>query len=184
MNSLKHHFLIAMPQMADAQFAQSLTYLIEHNEQGAMGLIINKPCGLTLADIFEQLRPEQPPHQDCSAIDIYSGGPVQSERGFVLHSPDARYKATLELDELALTTSQDILLAIADGTGPAHSLICLGYAGWGAGQLEQELADNAWLTCPFDAQVLFACSAEQRLTQAAANLGVNLDLLARQAGHA
>jgi len=181
---LKHHFLIAMPHMADPHFAQTVTYLVEHNEQGAMGLVINRPNGLNLADILEQLRPDEPPPARCQGLPIFAGGPVQTDRGFVLHPARHSFQATLELGELALSTSQDVLFAIADGNGPEQHLITLGYAGWEAGQLEAELADNAWLTCPADSAILFDTPAEQRLAAAAARLGVNLSLLTAQAGHA
>ncbi|WJN59252.1 MULTISPECIES: YqgE/AlgH family protein [unclassified Pseudomonas] len=181
---LKHHFLIAMPHMADPNFAQTVTYLVEHNEQGAMGLVINRPNGLNLADVLEQLRPDETPPALCQSLPIFAGGPVQTDRGFVLHPSGQSFQATLELGELALSTSQDALFAIADGSGPAKYLITLGYAGWEAGQLETELTENAWLTCPADAAILFDTPAEQRLGAAAARLGINLSLLTAQAGHA
>ncbi|MDH4607774.1 YqgE/AlgH family protein [Pseudomonas sp. BN102] len=181
---LKHHFLIAMPHMADPNFAQTVTYLVEHNEQGAMGLVINRPNGLSLSDVLEQLRPEVNPPARCQGLPIYAGGPVQTDRGFVLHPTGYSYQATLELGELALSTSQDVLFAIADGSGPQKSFVALGYAGWDAGQLEAELSDNAWLTCPADLAILFDTASDQRLAAAAARLGVNLSLLTAQAGHA
>ena len=181
---LKHHFLIAMPHMADPHFAQTVTYLVEHNEQGAMGLVINRPSGLHLTDILQQLRPDQPCAERCQTQPVFSGGPVQTERGFVLHPAGYSYQATLELGELALSTSQDVLFAMGDGGGPEKALICLGYAGWEAGQLEAELVDNAWLSCPADSRILFDIPAEERLSAAAASLGINLSLLTAQAGHA
>jgi putative transcriptional regulator len=181
---LKHHFLIAMPHMADPNFAQTVTYLVEHNEQGAMGLVINRPNDLSLADVLEQLRPEATPPAICQSLPIFAGGPVQTDRGFVLHPSGQTVQATLELGELALSTSQDVLFAIADGSGPQQHLITLGYAGWEAGQLEAELVDNAWLTCPAAADILFDLPFDQRLAAAAARLGVNLSLLSAQAGHA
>ena len=181
---LKHHFLIAMPHMADPNFAQTVTYLVEHNEQGAMGPVINRPNGLNLADVLEQLRPDEPPPALCQSLPIFAGGPVQTDRGFVLHPSGHSFQATLELGELALSTSQDALFAIADGSGPDRYLISLGYAGWDAGQLEAELADNAWLTCPADSAILFDTPFDQRLSAAAARLGINLSLLTAQAGHA
>jgi putative transcriptional regulator len=181
---LKHHFLIAMPHMADPTFAHTLTYIVEHTANGAMGLVVNRPQELNLADILEQLRPEIEPPILCRHVPIFIGGPVQTDRGFVLHPSGPTYQATVDLDGLSLSTSQDVLFAIADGAGPEKSLIALGYAGWEAGQLEAELADNAWLTCPFDADVLFNTSSELRLEAAASRLGVNLSLLTSQAGHA
>ncbi|WLH12419.1 YqgE/AlgH family protein [Pseudomonas hefeiensis] len=181
---LKHHFLIAMPHMADPNFAHTLTYIVEHTANGAMGLVINRPQELNLADILEQLRPDVEPPLLCQHVPIFIGGPVQTDRGFVLHPTGPSYQATVDLDGVSLSTSQDVLFAIADGVGPEKSLIALGYAGWEAGQLEAELADNAWLTCPFDADILFNTSSELRLEAAANRLGVNLSLLTSQAGHA
>lgn len=181
---LKHHFLIAMPHMADPNFAQTLIYLIEHGPEGAMGLIINRPSGLSLADVLEQLRPEQPVATCCHALTIYTGGPVQTDRGFVLHPAEQQFQATLTLGPLGMSTSQDVLFAIADGCGPDQHFIALGYAGWDAGQLEAELADNTWLSCPADPRILFELPAEQRLQAAAASLGVDLHLLSSQVGHA
>ncbi|MHC6227778.1 YqgE/AlgH family protein [Pseudomonas sp. X10] len=181
---LKHQFLIAMPHMADPNFAQTLTYIVEHNANGAMGLVVNRPQELNLADILEQLRPDTEPPASCLQVPIYNGGPVQTDRGFVLHTNECSYQATVELDGLSLSTSQDVLFAIADGIGPKKSLITLGYAGWEAGQLEAELADNAWLNCPFDPEIIFGLASEMRLDAAAASLGINLSLLTNQAGHA
>lgn len=182
--SLKNQFLIAMPQMADPNFAQTVTYIVDHNEQGAMGLVINKPNGLNLADVLEQLRPDLEADAICRSLPIFSGGPVQTDRGFVLHPSGQRFQATLEIGELALSTSQDVLLAIAAGTGPDKYLITLGYAGWDAGQLEAELLDNTWLTCPAQHSILFDLPFDQRLNAAAQSLGINLSLLSTQVGHA
>ncbi|HEX8541031.1 hypothetical protein AFK24_02385 [Pseudomonas syringae] len=181
---LKHQFLIAMPHMVDPNFAQTLTYIVEHNANGAMGLVINRPQSLTLADILEQLRPDVPAPKRCADIAIHTGGPVQTDRGFVLHPSGPIFQATVELGGLSLSTSQDVLFSIADGYGPDQNVITLGYAGWEAGQLEAEVADNAWLTCPFDPAILFEMESEQRLNAAAKRLGVNLSLLTSQAGHA
>ena len=181
---LKHHFLIAMPHLADSHFAQALVYLVEHNRDGAMGLIINRPSGLNLADILEQLRPDEPAGTSGLKTPVYAGGPVQTDRGFVMHPGDGRFQATLELGELAVTTSQDVLFAIADGHGPDRHLIALGYAGWEAGQLEAELVDNVWLSCPAQSDIIFELPYEQRLAAAAASLGVDLRLLSSQVGHA
>ncbi len=181
---LKHQFLIAMPHMADPNFAHTLTYVVEHNANGAMGLVINRPQSLSLADVLEQLRPELPPPARCQHIPILKGGPVQADRGFVLHPKGQTFQATVDLGDLALSTSQDVLFSIADGYGPDLSVITLGYAGWDAGQLEAEVADNAWLTCAFDPAILFDIDSEQRLDAAAARLGINLSLLTSQAGHA
>jgi putative transcriptional regulator len=181
---LKHQFLIAMPHMADPNFAQTLIYLVEHSQDGAMGLIVNRPNGLNLSDVLEQLRPDEPATAASVQLPIFTGGPVQTDRGFVLHPAEAQFQATLELGPLGMTTSQDVLFAIADGYGPKRHLIALGYAGWEAGQLEAELLDNAWLSCPAQPHILFDLPPEQRLSAAAASLGVDLNLVSTQAGHA
>lgn len=181
---LKHHFLIAMPHMADPRFAQALIYLVEHNQEGAMGLVVNRPSGLTLGDVIEQLRPDEPAATPYQHLPIYSGGPVQTDRGFVLHPADRYFQATLGLGQLGMTTSQDVLFSIADGQGPERHFIALGYAGWGAGQLEAELAQNAWLSCPAQPRILFDLPLDQRLDAAAASLGIQLSQLSSQVGHA
>ena len=146
--------------------------------------MINRPNGLLLDDLLEQLRPDVPATSDDASIALYSGGPVQYDRGFVLHDAGPTFQNTLELEELSLTTSPDVLFAISDGTGPARHLITLGYSGWGPGQLEEELAANLWLTTPATSALLFETPSDQRLGAAAALLGVDLRLLSRQAGHA
>ncbi|MFL9814179.1 YqgE/AlgH family protein [Stutzerimonas sp. VN223-3] len=181
---LKHHFLIAMPHMADPNFAQALIYLVEHNRDGAMGLIVNRPNGLNLTDILEQLRPDEPVTLASQDLPILSGGPVQTDRGFVLHPADVHFQATLDLGQLGMTTSQDVLFAIADGYGPKRHLIALGYAGWEPGQLEAELIDNVWLSCPAQPDILFDVPHDHRINAAAASLGVDLRLLSSQVGHA
>ena len=182
--SLKHHFLIAMPQMADSGFAGSVVYLVEHGPHGAMGLVINKPIGMSLADVMQQLQPDSQPQAHCHIKPIHAGGPVQPERGFVLHPNGWHYQHTLEMGSVAMSTSEDALYAIADGSGPQRCMIALGYAGWAPGQLESELMDNAWLTCPADTTILFDTPSDERLDLAAASLGIDLHLLSRQTGHA
>lgn len=172
-----------MPNLVDANFAHTLVYLVDHGEQGAMGLVVNRLNGLSLADVLGQLRSDQQVPEHCAQVPIFTGGPVHPERGFVLHSPQ-QYQATVALGELCLSTSQDALFAIADGHGPRQYLITLGYAGWQAGQLEQEILANTWLTIPATTQILFDTPADQRLTQAASALGIDLALLSTQAGHA
>ena len=180
---LKHHFLIAMPHMEDPRFAHGLIYLCEHNEDGAMGLVINRPRGLNLGDVLEQTSPQVDVHLHIGARTVFSGGPVQRERGFVLHRGPEQWAASLDLGPLQLTTSGDILVDMSRGQGPAESFIALGYAGWEAGQLEQELLDNVWLSCPADYQILFELNPEQRLYAAARRLGIDINLLTSQAGH-
>lgn len=173
-----------MPHLEDTNFAQTLVYLVDHGEQGAMGLVVNRVNRLNLADVLSQLRKDQSPPLSSAQVPILTGGPVHPERGFVLHEPGFAYQATIELGPLSLSTSQDALFAVADGTGPSQYLIALGYAGWDKGQLEQEIVDNVWLTAPADLDTLFATRAQDRLDQAAQKLGVNLALLSAQAGHA
>ncbi|PKM29526.1 MAG: YqgE/AlgH family protein [Gammaproteobacteria bacterium HGW-Gammaproteobacteria-11] len=181
---LKHHFLLAMPHMADPRFVNSLIYLCDHSAEGAMGLVVNQPSELDLSDILDQLQPAiDTPDLRCS-LPIYNGGPVQTDRGFVLHDGGQRWQASMDLGPLTLTTSRDVLPDIAHGIGPQRALIALGYAGWGAGQLDQELIDNVWLSCPADDHILFDLPSEQRLAAAARSLGVDLHLLTSQAGHA
>jgi len=182
-SNLTHHFLIAMPHMADPRFNHSLIYLCEHSEQGAMGLVVNQPSDLDLADLLDQLDPELDvcAEQQCQ---VFNGGPVEQERGFVLHPGPQQWESSLDLGPLQLTTSRDILSDMARGLGPSEALIALGYAGWDAGQLEQELADNVWLSCPADHQILFALPSADRLAAAARSLGVDWTLLTSQAGHA
>lgn len=181
---LKHHFLIAMPHMEDPRFAQSVIYLCEHNADGAMGLVINRPSGLNLGDVLEQTSPELSVPLDIGERIVFNGGPVQSERGFVLHRGPQKWESSLDLGPLQLTTSRDILVDMTRGQGPGESFVALGYAGWEAGQLEQELLDNVWLSCPADYHILFELDAELRLDAAARSLGIDLSLLTNQAGHA
>ncbi|MEH6500556.1 MAG: YqgE/AlgH family protein [Pseudoalteromonas distincta] len=183
-NYLKHHFLIAMPHMADPRFVNTLIYLCDHNEDGAMGLVINQPSDLQLADILEQLQPTVDSPGKVASFPIYNGGPVQTERGFVLHQGPEQWEASMDLGPLQLTTSRDILIDMAHGIGPSQVLIALGYAGWDAGQLDQELVDNVWLSCPADPHILFELPSEERLAAAARSLGIDLRLLTSQAGHA
>ena len=183
-NHLTNHFLIAMPGLADPNFFHTVTYICEHSEQGAMGLVINRPMGLQLADIFEQLdiKIDDP---NISQTPVYLGGPVQGDRGFVLHDSEREWDSTLKVTEdISVTTSMDILQAIAAGEGPAHSLVTLGYAGWGAGQLEEEMAQNTWLSGPAKSEIIFNRPSDQRWQAAADLLGVDLNLLSSEAGHA
>lgn len=182
--SLTNHFLIAMPQLADPNFFHTVTYICEHNRNGAMGIVINRPLELTLGEVLDHMGIDT---EDRGAIGqtVYMGGPVQQERGFVLHRPASHWDATLAItDEIGVTTSRDILSAIARGEGPSNALVALGYAGWGAGQLEGEIAENAWLSGPADEHILFETPDEQRWEAAAALLGVDLNLLSGDAGHA
>ncbi|WP_299197387.1 YqgE/AlgH family protein [uncultured Amphritea sp.] len=181
--SLQGHFLISMPHMDDPNFAQAVIYICEHNASGAMGIIINRPLEIDLNELLQHL--DFSYHGDQIAP-VYAGGPVQDDRGFILHCRtanewDSCYHIT---GELTLTTSMDILQAISENRGPEQFLVALGYAGWGAGQLEQELSENVWLSCLANLDIMFRTPAEERLQAAATTLGVNLDLLTSQSGHA
>ena len=182
--NLTHHFLIAMPNMADPNFAHTLTYVCEHNPDGALGLVVNRPIEMTLSSLFEQI--EVPlPDTALRATPVLFGGPVQVDRGFVLHRPLGNWQSTLAIsDELGLTTSKDILEAVGRGEGPSNLIVSLGYAGWSAGQLEQELAANAWLTVAADTGVLFELPPEDRLPAAMRLMGVDLSQLSEDVWHA
>ena len=182
--NLTHHFLIAMPNMEDPQFSKTLTYICEHNEQGALGLVINRPTDMTLAQLLDQVSIPVS-SQQCGSIPVHFGGPVQTDRGFVLHGPVGNWQSTLSINPgIGLTTSKDILHAVASGEGPHHIFVTLGYSGWAPGQLEQELAQNAWLTVAASDDVIFDLPCAKRLTAAMAMLGVDYASLSEHAGHA
>lgn len=182
--NLTHHFLIAMPNMADPHFVNSLTYICEHNQNGALGLVINKPIDMTLSSLFEQIRIPLS-DQQLRLLPVHFGGPVQIDRGFVLHQPAGNWQSTLTINsEIALTTSKDILEAVGRGEGPSKVLVTLGYAGWSAGQLEQELGQNAWLTVQADPSVIFDLPVENRLPAAVKLLGIDISRLSDNVGHA
>jgi len=181
---LTHHFLIAMPAMADPHFANSLTFVCEHNPQGALGIVVNKPIDMKLGALFEQI---EVPLADEALREsaVLFGGPVQVDRGFVLHRPLGNWQSTLAIsDDMGLTTSRDVLEAVGRGEGPSNVIVSLGYAGWSAGQLEQELAQNAWLTVQADADVLFTLPPEERLQAAMQRLGIRFSQLSEDVGHA
>lgn len=181
---LSDHFLIAMPGLKDPNFAHSVTYICEHTEEGALGLVINRISNVTLGELLEHMGDERAlPAVASRAVMI--GGPVQQDRGFVLHTPLGSWESTLSVgDDLGLTTSRDVLLSMAQGAGPDKALITLGYAGWGAGQLEREMAANAWLAGPADPSIIFEVPVEQRWHAAAALLGIEFSLLSAEPGHA
>jgi len=182
--NLNNHFLIAMPMLEDPNFFHSVTYICEHSEDGAMGIVINQPLNVELSEIFMHMeittKDAEQGHQQ-----VYMGGPVQTDRGFVLHQPVGQWESMLTVtDDIAVTTSRDILQALNDGIGPQRSLVALGYAGWAPGQLEQELAQNTWLTCPAESAIIFDTPIENRWTAAAKSLGVDLNTLSDDIGHA
>tara|TARA_R110000823_G_scaffold119998_23_gene244631 strand:+ start:8058 stop:8690 length:633 start_codon:yes stop_codon:yes gene_type:complete len=183
-DSLRDHFLLAMPCLAEGIFSHSITYICEHGESGAMGIVVNQSLDLSLMEIFEHLQIET--RGDFSAEPVMMGGPVQIDHGFVLHrNCNKSWEASLKVSpEITLTTSRDILRAIANGEGPEDRLIALGYAGWAAGQLEQEVAENSWLTLPGDSDIIFSTPPDQRQSAAAEMLGIDINLVSNQAGHA
>lgn len=182
--NLTDHFLIAMPAMGDRFFARSLVYIAEHNERGALGLIVNRPTDMNLATLLEKI--DTPVKAaGLSEQPVYFGGPVQTDRGFVLHRPIGRWQSTLSVNErIGLTSSRDILQAVGEAGEPGDLIVTLGYSGWSAGQLEQELADNAWLTTPADERILFEMPFDDRLDSAMKSLGIDFAQLAGEAGHA
>jgi putative transcriptional regulator len=185
--SLADHFLIAMPSMLDPVFGGTVVYLCEHNENGALGVIINKPTDMTMEVLFDRvdLKLEIAPRSDYEKRPVMFGGPVQIERGFVLHSPSAQYSSMISVsEEIAMTTSKDVLEEVAAGRGPQRILVSLGCAGWSAGQLEQEIARNGWLTVPADPDIVFDLPIEERFVASMKLLGIDPSMLAGQAGHA
>jgi putative transcriptional regulator len=182
---LASHLLIAMPTMADANFARGVTLLCQHNAEGAMGLIINRPSDYRLGDVMAHVGIDSVP-EDLAKRVVLSGGPVEPERGFVLHEPCARFESSASISEqLQVTTSRDVLLSIAEGRGPERFVVMLGYAGWGAGQLEKELRENAWLTArASDNRIVFDTPLEQRWDASARLLGIDIHLMGSVAGHA
>ncbi len=194
---LNKHLLIAMPSMEDPNFSRTVTVVCEHNEEGAMGITINQPTTMFVDEILtnynqdckSSLSKKEEPVSFVNAMNsdelVYAGGPVQMDRGFILHDSEQQWESTHDIDsDLKLTTSEDILIDIAQGKGPDNALIALGYAGWSAGQLEEELANNVWLTVPYDANIVFNMPIEKRWQAAASKIGVDLHLISNQTGHA
>jgi putative transcriptional regulator len=183
-NNLAGHLLIAMPAMADPNFAQTVTYICEHSDQGTLGLIINRPLDLDLGEVFAQLELKNC-DEEVSGKPVLQGGPVHMERGFVIHENEEQWEnSTTIKDSIQVTTSRDILIAMANGQGPGRATVALGYAGWGAGQLESEILANSWLNAPANAQIIFDTPFEDRWQQSARLLGIDLSLISPEAGHA
>jgi putative transcriptional regulator len=181
--SLANQLLVALPSLADPNFARSVTLLCQHDGDGAMGVMVNRPSEYTLGDVLDQMGIATD-DDGLRAQPVLAGGPVHPERGFVLHDGHA-WDSSLEIaDNLFLTTSRDVLEALAVGTGPRSATVALGCAGWGAGQLEHELAENSWLTTPADRGVLFSVPLTERWQAAASQIGVDLARLADYSGHA
>lgn len=189
-----HHFLIAMPGLEDEMFSKSVIYMCEHSERGALGLVINKPSDINLQKLFEKV--ELPLHrQDLTLTPVFQGGPVQTERGFVLHESvilpgsefphESIYASTMTIPGgLEMTTSKDVLEALSSGYGPRKVFVSLGYSSWGQGQLESEISDNSWLTVKADPAVIFDTPVEQRYAKALMLLGLESWMLSPEAGHA
>lgn len=179
---LNHHFLIAMPEMGDPVFSGTLTYLLQHDEQGALGLIVNRPLNLDLGEVLESS--DLPGYTSLTgAKPVYHGGPVAQEQGFILHPPtEQTWNSSLHNDRLFVTTSLDLLEAIAREEGPDRFLFCLGYSGWSAGQLEQELKDNAWLTVEANEAIIFQNDEVGKYQHALSDLGVDLATLSGHGG--
>jgi putative transcriptional regulator len=182
--SLANHLLIAMPAMTDPNFAHTVIYVCEHHPEGTVGLIINRPMEFPLSLVFEQMN-IQSTQEEKKMQPLMFGGPIQMERGFVIHRPVGDWRSSLVLgDEVTITTSNDIIRAIADGNGPKDALITLGYSGWSENQLEQEVMNNIWLVCPFKAELLYDVPFVQRWEAAGLMIGVKMNQLTSDAGHA
>ena len=191
--NLTHHFLIAMPGVEDASFSRSVVYLCEHSERGALGLIINKPTPISLEGLFEKVDLSLG-REDLTLQQVFQGGPVQTERGCVLHEAmrgpqesedESPYASTMTIPGgLEMTTSKDVLEALAHGAGPRRVLVTLGYSAWGEGQLESELAENSWLTVGADVSVIFETPVQERYDRALGLLGLQSWMLSPEAGHA
>ena len=182
--NLKNQLLIAMPNLDDPNFFHTVTLICDHGDTGAMGIVINRPTDIKVGEVFEQMDINTR-HQKTAESPVYVGGPVEEQRGFVLHSGSKGWDSTLNVAEgVSVTTSRDILEAMARGEGPEQTLIALGYAGWGAGQLEQEMLDNAWLTVPADKAILFDLPPTQRWQAAADLLGIDINTISGESGHA
>lgn len=180
--SLRGHFLIAMPGLADPKFSRSLTYICDHSDEGAMGVVVNQTLDIDLSEVYKQLK--LPQLSNSRHQQVLAGGPVQVERGFVLHTAPGRWDGSMPVtDEICLTSSRDVLDDLSHDMGPEQFLVTLGYAGWGPGQLEEEIAENSWLTVKADSSILFNTPAEQRWAAAAKCLGIDMELMSASAGH-
>ncbi len=190
MTSLANQFLVAMPALDDSYFGRTVIYICEHDDDGAMGLIINKSTDIAINKVLIEMHIEDEEQGETSTVElnrnhVMSGGPVQTDRGFILHNGDNKWSSSLKLDDqINVTTSKDILANLSTKDGPEKYIMTLGYSGWTAGQLEQELADNTWLTIDADPDLLFDTPVEERWEKALKKLGVNADQLTAFSGHA
>jgi putative transcriptional regulator len=182
--NLTDNFLIAMPTLEDPYFAHALVYVCEHNSGGALGIIVNRPIDMSLAGLLEKIDIKLE-EGSLSDLPVYFGGPVQLDRGFVLHRPVGQWQSTLAVNgDVGLTSSRDILASVGSNGLPSEIIVTLGYSGWDAGQLEDELAQNSWLTVPAKASILFDLPPEERLPAAMQKLGISFTQLSDVAGHA
>ena len=183
-SSLQNQLLIAMPGMLDPNFSSTVTLVCEHNDEGALGIVINRPTGMRLGGLFEQLFLDTVDEKIASAP-VLNGGPVAPDRGFVLHEPGIEFESSVDVSpDIRLTLSRDVLDALATGDGPDHSLVALGYAGWEPGQLEEEMLHNTWLSVPATPEVIFDVPFEERWGTAAETMGINISTISPDAGHA
>jgi len=181
---LTNHLLVAMPSLTDPVFSQTVALICEHTDRGALGIVLNKPLPMTLSDVLSQMKLE-PSNEDIAAQPVLRGGPMNSDRGFVLHRPGGKWDHTHKVsDTIQVTTSRDVLAAMARGEGPSDAFIALGHASWESGQLEREMKENAWMSIPVDASVVFDLPFEDRWTGAWRLLGIEPDRLTLVAGHA
>ena len=181
---LTNHFLIAMPNLMDPNFHKSVTLICAHNEEGAMGIIINRPTNILLGEVLAQMEIVSPDPR-INNLTVYEGGPVQRDRGFIIYRPLSQWESTIKVgNNYGVATSRDILQAMCHSRGPEDTLITLGYAGWGAGQLERELAENVWLSSPAEETILFEVPAQDRWRTAVSLLGIEIEHLSSEAGHA
>jgi putative transcriptional regulator len=182
--SLTNHLLIAMPQLLDPNFAQTVAIVCEHTDKGALGIVLNRPLPMKLSDVLSQMKLE-PTSASIAAQPVLRGGPVHTDRGFVLHRPGGQWDHTHKVSEtIQVTTSRDVLAAMARGEGPSDAFIALGYAGWDSGQLEREMKENAWVSMPVDPRVVFELPFEERWAGAWRLLGIDVERLSPDAGHA
>ncbi len=186
--NLTNHFLVAMPGLKDPYFNHSVIYVCEHTEEGAMGLMINVPIDITVGKMLNQvdIQPVHPRLQpDSLNRPVYNGGPVAEDRGFILHKPKDHYESSVQMaDDISVTTSKDILSVLGTEAEPSNYLVALGYSGWNAGQLEEELAENSWLTIEADSDIIFDTPIHERWQKAVSKLGIDVSQLSSQAGHA
>lgn len=188
--NLANHFLVAMPGMKDPYFQRSVIYVCEHNEDGAMGIMISTPIDVTVASMLKQVQIDLPiasqtTHSKSLDEPVLNGGPVAEDRGFIIHKPKDKYQSSIKItDNVMVTTSKDILAVLGTDAQPENYLVALGYSGWSAGQLESELADNSWLTVEADTSIIFDTPVEERWSSAVAKLGIDIAQLSSDVGHA